>query len=163
MLIHRERERIKKNWKEFMKATLKFQVTVFSQVGFPSNFFKKSWVPHTPTPPVLLLEIFPLPPTPPPPSFLLIPLSKCREFFAPSETFKLLSGCQYGRIVRRIHTKVIRQILLLTSTRNTEEFAKIVNNLSFYFENLGTAIFKERFSVPVSITKNFHCKLQFLF
>ena len=43
--------------------------------------------------------------------------------------------------------------LLLTSTRNTKDFAKIVNNLFFYFENLGTAILKEHLSVPVSITK----------
>ena len=80
---------------------------------------------------------------------------------------KLLLGCQYGHIfVRRIDTKVIRYVkmfLLLTSTRNTKDFAKIVNNLSFYFENLGTAIFKEHFSVHVFIIKKSHCNLPFLF
>ena len=45
--------------------------------------------------------------------------------------------------------------LPLTSVRNTKDFAKIVSNLSFYFENLGTGIFKEHLSVSVSITKNF--------
>ena len=52
-------------------------------------------------------------------------------------------------------------VLPLTSTRNTKDFAKIVNNLSFYFEKLRTAIFKEHLSVPVSITKNFHYNLPF--
>ena len=52
-------------------------------------------------------------------------------------------------------------ILVLTSTRNTKDFAKIVNDLSFYFEKLGTAILKEHLSVPVSITKNFHSNLPF--
>ena len=41
--------------------------------------------------------------------------------------------------------------------------AKIINNLSFCFENVGTAVFKERLSVPVFIMKNFHCNLLFLF
>ena len=45
-------------------------------------------------------------------------------------------------------------ILALTSTRNTKDFAKTVNDLSFYFEKLGTAILKEHLSMPVSITKN---------
>ena len=53
--------------------------------------------------------------------------------------------------------------LLLTSTRNNKDCAKIANNLSFYFENLGTAIFKELLSLSVSITKNFYCNLAFLF
>ena len=53
--------------------------------------------------------------------------------------------------------------LTLTSTRNTKDFAKIVKNLSFYFENLGTAIFKEHLSVPVSVTKNFHGNLTVFF
>ena len=53
--------------------------------------------------------------------------------------------------------------LLLTSTRNTMDFAKILNNPSFYFENLGTAIFKEHFSVPVFITKKPHCNIPFYF
>ena len=44
----------------------------------------------------------------------------------------------------------------------TKDFAKIVN-LSFYFENLGTSVFKEHLSVSASITKNFHCNLPFLF
>ena len=70
----------------------------------------------------------------------------------PSKTLKLL------------HTKVIRCVkmfLLINSTSNTKDFAKVVY-LSFYFENLGRAVFKEHLSVPVSLTKNFHCNLPFL-
>ena len=53
--------------------------------------------------------------------------------------------------------------LILTSTKNTKNFAKIVNNLSVYFENLGTAILKEHLSVPVSITRTSHYNLPFFF
>ena len=38
----------------------------------------------------------------------------------------------------------------------TKDFAKIISNLSLYFENLGTAIFKEHLLVALSVTKNFH-------
>ena len=75
-------------------------------------------------------------------------------------------GCWYVHIDVRslLHTKVIRCVkmfLLINITSNTKDFAKILN-LSFYFENLGTAIFKEHLSVLVSLTKNFHCNLPFL-
>ena len=53
--------------------------------------------------------------------------------------------------------------VLLTSTRNIKDFAKIVNNFSSYFKYLGTAIFKEHLSVLVSITNNFYCNLPLLF
>ena len=39
----------------------------------------------------------------------------------------------------------------------------IISNPSLYFENLGTAISKEHLSVAVSVTKNFHGNLPFLF
>ena len=153
MLIHSDRERIRKSWKEFMKATLKIPSHSFLLGMFSLQFFHKIL---GPPPPLLLLEIF-----------SLSALQNAKKNLPPSETFKLLLGCQYGHIiVRRIYTKEIRCVkmfLLLTSTRNTKDFAKIINNISFYFENLGTAIFKEHVSVPVSITKNFHCNLPFLF
>ena len=44
-----------------------------------------------------------------------------------------------------------------------KDFVKIISNLSLYFENLGTAIFKEHLLVAVSIKKNAHCNLTFLF
>ena len=55
--------------------------------------------------------------------------------------------------------------LLLTNKVQwkAKDFAKIISNLPFYFENWGTAIFKEHLSVAVSIAKNFHCNLPFLF
>ena len=130
---------------------------------FPSHFLKKSWVLPFYCPLLLLLEMFSRGPF-----FLLTPLPRCKKSLPLSETFKLLLGCQYGHIIVRsfLHTKVIicvKMFLLLTSTRNTKDFAKIVNNLFFYFENLGASIFKEHLSVPVSITKSFHCNLGFLF
>ena len=80
---------------------------------------------------------FPPPHPPPPPTsafgnFVSLPLfftdapSKIQNSsLPPSETFKLLLGCQYGHtIVRRIHTKVIRcvkMLLILTSTKNTKD------------------------------------------
>ena len=124
------------------------------KAGFPSTFFKNSWVPPflTPSPFVFFCKFCVSAP-----SFLLTPLPKCRKFFTPSENLKLLLGCQYGHIiVRRIHTKLIRcakMFLLLTSTRNTKDLAKIVDNLSFYFGNLGTVIFKEHLSLPLSTTE----------
>ena len=130
--------------------------------GFPSNFLKKSWVPPFYCLVLLLLEMFSCGPF-----FLLTPLPKCKKSLPLSETFKLLLGCQYGHIiVRRMHTKLIRCVkmfLLLNSTSNTKDFIKIVNNLSFYFGNLGTAIFKEHFSLSLSIGKNFYCNLPFYF
>ena len=148
----------KSSWKQLWK----FQVTVFPLVGFPSNFFRNSWVPPNLAPRFCFWKFCLF--TPP---FNWPSLQNAKSYFPLSETFKLLLGCQYGHIiVRRIHTKVIRCVkifLLLTSTRNTKDFAKIVNNLSFYFENLGTAIFKERLSVLFSMTKNFHCNLPFIF
>ena len=55
--------------------------------------------------------------------------------------------------------------LLLTNKVQckTKNFAKILSNLSLYFENLGTAIFKKHLSMAVSVTKNFHFNLLFLF
>ena len=132
------------------------------KVDFPSIYFKKSWVTPFYSPLLLLLEMFSCSPF-----FLLTPLPKYKSSLPLSETFKLLLGCQYGHIiVRRIHTKLIKSVkmlLLLNSTSNNEDFFKIVNNLSFYFGNLGTAIFKEHFSLPLSIRKNFCRNLPFYF
>ena len=148
---HTERERIRNSWKEFMKATLKIPSHSFLLGRFPLQFFQKIL-----GPPLLLLEIF-----------SLSTLQNANSSLLPSVTFKLLLGCQYSHIiVRRIHTKVIRcvkMLLLLTIKRKTKNFAKITNSIPFYCENLGTTIFKKYAPVPVSITKNFHCNLQFLF
>ena len=56
-------------------------------------------------------------------------------------------------------------LLFLTNKvqKKTKDFAKIIINLSLYFENLGTATCKEHLSVVVSVTKNLHCNLPFLF
>ena len=146
-----------------MKTTLKIPSHSLLLGRFPLQFFQKILSPP-PFCPLLLLEILSLfhPP------LYWSPLQNAKNSLPPSETLKLLLGCQYGHIIVRsfLHTKVIRCVkvfLLLTSTRNTKDFAKIVYNLSFYFENLGTGIFNEHLSVPVSITKNFHCNLAFLF
>ena len=55
--------------------------------------------------------------------------------------------------------------LLLTNKVQwkAKDFAKIISNLSLYFENWGAAFFKEHLSVAVSTTKNFHCNVPFLF
>ena len=52
-------------------------------------------------------------------------------------------------------------LLLLTKKVQwkAKDFAKILSNRSFYFENSGTAIFKEHLSVAVSVAKNFHRNL----
>ena len=39
--------------------------------------------------------------------------------------------------------------------RKNKDFAKIINNLTLYFNHLGTAIFKEHLLVAVSVKKNF--------
>ena len=39
----------------------------------------------------------------------------------------------------------------------------MISNLSLYFENLKTAIFKEHLAVALSVKKNFHCNLPLLF
>ena len=134
------------------------------KVGFPSNFFKRYWVPppfYSP-PSSTFINVFSLTP-----SLYWRPLQSSKSSLPLSETFKLLLGCHYGHIiVRRIPTKLIRcakMFLLLISTRNTKDFVKLLNNLSCYFGNLGTAIFKEHFSVPLSIRKNFYCNLSFHF
>ena len=39
--------------------------------------------------------------------------------------------------------------------RKNKDFTKIIDNLTLYFEHLGTSIFKEHFLVAVSVKKNF--------
>ena len=134
-------------------------------MGLLSNFFKKSCICPPFVPPASHSAFGNFVSLSPP--FYWYVLQKAKGSLPLSETFKLLLGCQYGHIiVRRIHTKIIRCVnmfVLLISTRNTKDIAKIVNNLSSYFKYLGTAIFKEHLSVLVSITNNFHCNLPLLF
>ena len=124
-----------------MKGTLKILSHSFLLGRFPFQFLQKILVSPPFFPPPFCFWKFCLSPT----YFLLNPLQNTKSSLPSSETFKLLLRCQYGHIiVRRTHTKVIRCVkmfLLRTSIRNT----------------------KEHLSVPVSITKNFHCNLLFLF
>lgn len=97
-------------------------------------------------------------------------LQNAKIFFLHSKTFKLLL-LDVNMVIQlkdRLHTKVKRCVnvfLLITNKLHwkTKNFAKIIINLSLYFENLVAAIFREHLSVTVSVMKNFHCNLQFLF
>ena len=170
MVIHTQIERIRKSWKEFMKTTLKISSHNFPLGRFPLQIFQKIQT-RPPLPLIhfffcliLLLDILSLSSLP----FTYPPTKIQKRHLLSSKTFKLLLGYQYGHIIVRslFYTKVIRcakMFLLLTRIIKTKEFTKIENNISLYFGNLGTAIFKEHFSVPVSITKNFQCNLALLF
>ena len=106
---HRQRnkETIRKSWKEFKKATLKVSSHSALVVRSPpSKFFKKYCylllLPPPPTPPPPLLEIFFLSLTPTPTTATKMQ----KSFFSSSETFKiLLYGCQYGHTIVRRNTR----------------------------------------------------------
>ena len=64
------------------------------------------------------------------------------------------------QLQKGIHTTVsksIKMFSILTNKiqRKNKDFTKIINNLTLYFEHLGTSIFKEHFLVAVSVKKNF--------
>ena len=143
MLIHTQKEKESE------------ELEIVHESRFPLHFFQKILGPPPFWPPLPSSTFVNFVSLPPP--FYWHPFQNVKSSLPLSENLKLLLGCQYGHIiVRRIHTKLIscaKIFLLLTSTRNTKDLAKIVDNLSFYFGNLGTVIFKEHLSLPLSTTE----------